>query len=86
MFHWLQVASVYFSMGLNTLMLGDPTMTVSARAGYARQEGSKVGRNVCRVLNVIDLKNDGDDPDGDHCDNAQVADFKRAMKRQGRKP
>ena len=77
MFHWLCVVSTYLSMSLNTLVLGDPAMTISARAGYARDNGSRIGRNLCRVLNVIDMKNDGDDPKGDHCDNAQAADYRR---------
>lgn len=67
MFGWLQVASVVFSQALNVITMGQPGMTVSARAGYARDNGSKVGAGLCRVLDVVDLKSH------DHCTNAIIA-------------
>lgn len=85
MFKWLAVFSAFsvlFSQNVNRIIGGDPTMTVSARAGYARQNGSVAGRRVCHVLNWIDVRNDGDDPDGDHCDNAMLADFRRYQERK----
>lgn len=84
-FKWLQVASVVFSQSLNFMTGGDPTMTLSARAAYARQEGSKSAERMCHVLDWVDPR-DGDAHRGDHCDIAAASDFERALKRQGRKP
>jgi hypothetical protein len=50
----------------NALMGGNPDMTVSARAGYARHD-HKFAAGVCEVLDWVDPR-DGDSPDGDHCD------------------
>jgi hypothetical protein len=52
---------------VNTLIGGDPQMTMSARAGYARERGSRAAAGACRFLDVLDLR-DGDAPEGDHCD------------------
>lgn len=66
------------SMALNqfasTVTGGDPDMAVSARAGYARERGSKGGTAICRVLEFMDPHwvNDRRGPDtklaGDHCE------------------
>lgn len=51
----------------NALTGGNPDMTVSARAGYAREHDSKFASSVCTVLDWVDPR-DGDAPEGDHCD------------------
>lgn len=51
---------------VNTIAGGDPDMAVSARAGYARERGSKVGAAICHTLNWFDLR-DAQAPEGDHC-------------------
>lgn len=65
------------SMALNQLasaiLAGNPHMSTSARAGYARERGSKGGAFVCHLLEAIDphLINDKRPPEtkipGDHC-------------------
>lgn len=55
---------------VNALIGGDPNMTVSARAGYARDKGSKFAAGTCHVLDWLDPR-DGDAPQGDHCDIAR---------------
>lgn len=50
----------------NAILGGDPDMSVSARAGYAREHGSKFAAGVCRVLDWVDPR-DGDSLEGDHC-------------------
>jgi hypothetical protein len=60
----------------NALTGGDANMTMSARAGYARRDGSKFGKGMCHVLDWLD-KRDGDAPEGDHCDLAMKHDVKR---------
>ena len=58
------------TMGLNllanTVLGGDPFMPVSARAGLAREEGSRTGAAMCEFLDWVDW-HDGDAPEGDHC-------------------
>lgn len=51
----------------NALLGGNPDMSVSARVGYAREKGAKLGTGVCHVLDWLDPR-DGDSLQGDHCD------------------
>jgi hypothetical protein len=55
-----------FNQLFNAATGGNPDMSVSARAGYARDKGAKVGTAVCHVLDWLDPR-DGDSPKGDHC-------------------
>jgi len=55
----------------NAILGGDPQMTISARAGFAREKGAKFGAGVCHVLDWLDYR-DGDSPNGDHCQIAIV--------------
>jgi len=82
---WIMSAGVLFSQGMNFVLLGDPSMTLSARTAYARQEGSKTARITCDVFDWIDPR-DGDSVEGDHCDIAARSDFERELERQKRKP
>lgn len=51
----------------NAILGGNPDMSVSARAGYAREHNSKVGTGACHLFDWIDPR-DGDGKEGDHCD------------------
>ena len=59
--------SMAFNQLFNAATGGNPDMSVSARAGYARDKGAKVGTAVCHILDWLD-PHDGDSPKGDHCD------------------
>lgn len=52
---------------VNAMTGGAPEMTVSARAGYARERGSKAGTAVCRVLEAMDVHPYSNEPGTDHC-------------------
>jgi len=64
---WFRAVIMALNQLGNALMGGDPDMTVSARAGYAREHDSKGAARVCTFLDWVDPR-DGDSPDGDHCD------------------
>ena len=64
---WLGAMAMAFNQLFNTMTGGDPDMATSARAGYAREHGSKVGAGACHLLDWLDPR-DGDSPKGDHCD------------------
>lgn len=64
---WLRAVIVTLNHLGNVVLGGDSDMTISARAGYAREHGSKISMGVCHVLDWIDY-HDGDSPRGDHCD------------------
>lgn len=65
---WLLALSMSLNQLVNVLTGGsDPDMSVSARAGYARDHGAKLGAGACHLLDWLDRR-DGDDPvNGDHC-------------------
>ena len=65
--HWLLAVSMGFNQLFNVLTGGNPDMSVSARAGYARDKGAKLGAGVCHLLDWLD-PHDGDGPEGNHCD------------------
>lgn len=62
--------SLSLNIVASAILGGDPTVTVSARAGHARAKGAVTGRVVCAILNVLDVTVDGHTPEGDHCDKA----------------
>lgn len=71
---WLAALCLASNHWGNALLGGEADMTISARAGYARAKGSKVGAGMCHFLDWTDHR-DGDDPvRGDHCDIA-VANY-----------
>lgn len=53
--HWLLAVSMAANQLVNALTGGNPQMSVSARAGYAREHGSKGGIVTCRVLEFLDV-------------------------------
>jgi len=61
LWRWLLGAAMGANQFLNALAGGDPDMAMSARAGYARERGSRTGRIACRALDVLDFRN------ADHC-------------------
>jgi hypothetical protein len=63
---WLLAMSMALNQLANTILGGDPDMSVSARAGLAREHGARGGRIACHLLDWID-PHDGDRPIGDHC-------------------
>ena len=65
--HWLLGLSMALNQLANALFGGDPDMSLSARAGYARAHGAKLGGAVCQLLDWVD-PHDGDSPRGDHCE------------------
>lgn len=65
--HWLGAVVMALNQLVNALMGGNPDMSVSARAGYAREHGSKVGAGACHLLDWLDPR-DGDSAQGDHCE------------------
>jgi hypothetical protein len=65
--HWLVAVAIAGNQLANALMGGSPHMGPSARAGFAREHGSKGGRIACHLLDWVDPR-DGDGPHGDHCD------------------
>jgi len=71
---WLLGLSMALNQLANALLGGNPDMSVSARAAYAREHGNKVGASVCHVLDWLD-PHDGDGPRGDHCDVAIAHDL-----------
>ena len=79
--HWLRRYLLGLSLSLNVLasavLGGDPTVTVSARAGHARAHGHMTGRVVCAILNVLDVTVDGSTPSGDHCTKAILHEQER---------
>jgi hypothetical protein len=38
----------------NTLLGGDPDETISSRMGKRARKGDKLGKVICRILNVFD--------------------------------
>lgn len=60
----------------NALTGGNPDMSMSARAGYAREKGSKGGALACKLLDWLDPR-DGDSPNGDHCEIA-IRNFEKS--------
>ena len=77
MMRWLASVVMALNQLGNALLGGNPDMTVSARAGYARAKGAKLGAGVCEVLDLLDPR-DGDSPKGDHCDIA-VTNHERGL-------
>ncbi len=79
--HWLKRYLLGLSLSLNVLasavLGGDPTVTVSARAGHARERGATAGRVVCAILNVLDITVDGQTASGDHCTKAVLHEQER---------
>ena len=71
--HYLLAVALACNQLGNAILGGDPGMTTSARAGYARAQGHHLGAGVCRVLEWLDphLVNDKRPPatkiPGDHC-------------------
>lgn len=65
--NWLRAVVMALNQLGNALTGGDPDMSVSARAGYAREHGAKLGGGVCHVFDWLDPR-DGDSARGDHCD------------------
>ena len=65
--HFLLGLSMAFNQLANAMLGGNPDMSISARAGYARDHGAKFGAGVCHVLDWLD-PHDGDSPKGNHCD------------------
>ena len=72
--HFLLGISMALNQLVNALLGGDVDMSVSARAGYARNKGAKVGTAVCHVLDWLDPR-DGDAAEGNHCDIAVIHDI-----------
>lgn len=66
---YLLSLSMAFNQLANVVLGGNPDMSISARAGYARARGAKFGTGVCHVLDWLDW-HDGDAPEGDHCQKA----------------
>ena len=64
--HFLLGISMALNQLVNAVTGGNPDMSVSARAGYARDRGAKVGTAVCHVLDWLDPR-DANAPAGDHC-------------------
>lgn len=75
--HGLLYLSLHVNYGLNTLLLGSPHQTMSARAGQARAQGSAGGRRVCALLGWADLR---DSADEDHCEKARRHEAERRGK------
>ena len=76
---WRWISGVVLALNQfgNALLGGDPQMTISARSGYARAKGAKVGTAVCHVLDWLDYR-DADGPQGDHCAIA-IRNYERAI-------
>ena len=72
--HFLLGLSMAFNQLFNAMTGGNPDMSTSARAGYARDKGAKVGAVACHILDWLDPR-DGDSPKGDHCDIAVQHDI-----------
>lgn len=77
--HWLLAVSMAANQFVNAVTGGDPDMSVSARAGFAREHGSKAGTAICRVLEFVDVHPFGNDS-GDHCGIAMKHELERAKK------
>lgn len=69
-----------FNQLFNTMTGGNPDMSTSARAGYARESGNRGGAFACKVLDWLDPR-DGDSPKGDHCDIA-MQNHEKVVKEQ----
>lgn len=63
---WLHAVVIALNQLGNAVLGGQPDMTISARAGIAREHGSGFARGACNVLDWLDPR-DGDAPQGDHC-------------------
>ena len=63
---WLGAVVMALNQLGNALLGGNPDMSVSARVGFARERGAKLGTGVCHVLDWLDPR-DGDASE-DHCD------------------
>ena len=81
---WLLGISMAFNQLFSALLGGDPDISVSARAGYARAGGSGTGTVVCQILDWLD-PHDGDALKGDHCDIAIINDKNRDEERNKRR-
>lgn len=66
---WILAVSMAANQFFNALIGGNPQMSTSARAGYAREAGSRGGRVACAVLEAIDFHPFRTDVDRnlDHC-------------------
>lgn len=52
---YLLALSMAANQLFNALIGGNPQMSTSARAGYAREHGSRGGRIMCSVLEAVDF-------------------------------
>lgn len=64
---------------VNAASGGRADQTVSARAAEARDNGSKTGAVICRMLDVVDFAEERKGED--HCAKAQRHGFERAAAR-----
>jgi hypothetical protein len=76
MLGWLTAPILYASITISWLTGGPWNETGSARAAYARANGSVAARRACKVFNIIDLKT-LIGPVKDHCDQAILDDIRR---------
>ena len=77
--HWIGAIAIAANQLFNAMIGGDPQMSPSARAGLAREHGSKGGAVACKIMDWIDFK-DGDGPKGDHCEEAVTTYWTRKAK------
>jgi hypothetical protein len=73
--HWIGAVSIAANRLVNALTGGDPQMSVSARAGLAREHHRRAGVITCKLLGWMDPI-DGKD-DRDHCNVAVVHYWER---------
>jgi len=82
--HWLLRIMIASNQMINALIGGDPQMSMSARAGFAREAGSHLGAFWCKVLDVPDIHhhNPKYPDDADHCTIAilNYRDYKSQVK------
>lgn len=81
MLRWLGALSMAVNQLLNVATGStNPDLSLSARAGLAREHGSKVGAGACHLLDWLD-PHDGDSPKGDHCTIA-VRNHRESLKKE----
>lgn len=67
--HWLISILIAANQLGNALTGGDPQMSISARSGFAREHGSRIGKIMCKLEDIPDIHHPNPKyPDhADHC-------------------
>ena len=74
--HWAVRVMIALNQCINATTGGDPQMSLSARAGFARDHGSHIAHVWCKVFDTFDRHHPNPTslwtPGMDHCDLAIV--------------